>query len=86
MSGYSVELRPKAVREIDRLQPKIRESVLRRIYALAFDPRPHGSQKLVGGHASYRVRVGDYRIIYAIDDVLRTVSVGTVGHRREVYR
>jgi mRNA interferase RelE/StbE len=86
MTTYVVKFRPRAARQIAKLESRIRESVLRKAYALALDPRPHGSQKLYGEPACYRVRVGAYRIIYEIDDDVRRVEVGTVGHRREVYR
>lgn len=51
---------------------------------LAEEPRPHGARKLVGQEA-YRVRAGDYRVIYDIDDPGRAVFIVTIGHRREVY-
>jgi mRNA interferase RelE/StbE len=59
--------------------------VLGRIEALAHTPRPPGAIRLTGGDA-YRIRVGDYRIIYAVADELLVVLIVKVGHRREVYR
>jgi mRNA interferase RelE/StbE len=56
-----------------------------RIAALAHDPRPSGVEKLHGVEGRYRVRQGDYRIIYVIDDALRRVIVLKVRHRREAY-
>jgi len=59
--------------------------VTERIRGLAQNPRPSGSEKL-SGQDRYRIRQGDYRIVYAIDDETRTVEVVKIGHRREVYR
>jgi mRNA interferase RelE/StbE len=53
---------------------------------LATEPRPHGCEKLTGATSMYRVRQGQYRIIYLVDDAARSVDVLKVGHRREVYR
>jgi mRNA interferase RelE/StbE len=55
------------------------------IDALALEPRPHGAVRLAG-RDDYRVRVGDYRVVYAVDDDERLVTVGRIAHRREVYR
>jgi mRNA interferase RelE/StbE len=60
--------------------------MLASIETLAFQPRPRRSQKLTGSESSYRIRVGDYRILYEVDDQSRIVSVFAIGHRREVYR
>jgi mRNA interferase RelE/StbE len=57
-----------------------------RIQALSTDPRPPGCEKLSGHPDRYRVRQGDYRVVYSVDDVERVVLVVKVGHRREVYR
>jgi len=59
--------------------------VTERIRGLAQNPRPSGSEKL-SGQDRYRIRQGDYRIVYAVDDETRTVEVVKIGHRREVYR
>ncbi|MFN0280034.1 MAG: type II toxin-antitoxin system RelE family toxin [Pyrinomonadaceae bacterium] len=59
--------------------------ILSRAKALADDPRPPNSQKLSGHKEQYRIRQGDYRILYAIEDFRLTVTVVKVGHRREVY-
>ena len=59
--------------------------MIQRIQGLASHPRPTGYQKL-SGQSQYRIRQGDYRILYAIDDTRRTVEIIKIGHRREVYR
>jgi mRNA interferase RelE/StbE len=74
------------VKEIESIGPKKeRQRVVAKIQGLADDPRPPGSQKL-SGQERYRVRQGEYRIVYGIDDAGLTVGVVKVGHRREVYR
>ncbi len=64
---------------------KLKKRLDEAIESLAGDPRPHGSRKLAGASDRYRVRVGDHRIIYRIDDGRVTVLVLVIGHRREVY-
>ncbi len=85
MNEYRIEFRPAALRElrkIDRLaQPRIQGAIT----LLAQDPRPPASRPL-RGREGYRLRVGDYRIIYTIDDGVLLIVVVTIGHRREVYR
>ncbi|MFP5451918.1 MAG: type II toxin-antitoxin system RelE family toxin [Thermoleophilia bacterium] len=83
MSRYRIELRPAAVRALQKLDPPARRRVQGAIALLADDPRPPAARPL-RGRPAYRVRVGDYRIIYTVtDDVLLVVVA--LGHRREVY-
>ncbi|HEX2704383.1 MAG TPA: type II toxin-antitoxin system RelE/ParE family toxin [Candidatus Lustribacter sp.] len=85
MSTYRVELRPAAVRALRTLDPQVRGRIQGTIALLAQDPRPPAARALQG-RPGLRVRVGDYRIIYTVqDDVLLLVVVVTLGHRREVY-
>ena len=85
MAAYSVLVTRSAEKEIDHLPVAIRRLVVRRILALADDPRPHGSQKLTG-EDKYRIRQGDYRVVYTIEDAVVTVTVVRVAHRSDVYR
>ena len=85
MSEYRVALKSSAEKEFFRLQDEISARILPRIKALAIDPRPHGSIKLKGGKDAWRIRVGDYRVIYIVDDEMRKVEVTRIAHRREVY-
>ena len=85
MAAYSVLITRSAEKEIAHLPVGIRRLVVRRIQALAHDPRPHGSQKLTG-EEKYRIRQGDYRVVYTIEDAIITVTVVRVAHRSEVYR
>ena len=85
MSRYRVEVRPAALRALRKIDPKMRPRIEGAIALLAEDPRPPASRPLTG-RAGYRVRVGDYRIIYTIEDDVLLVVVVTLGHRRDVYR
>ena len=83
--AYRIELRPAALRALRRIDPADLPRVRGAIELLARDPRPPASRPL-RGRDGWRLRVGDYRILYTIhDDVLRIVVV-TMGHRRDVYR
>ena len=84
---YSVEATPHARRELERLSPQMRDRVLSEFVALGADPRPVGAIALRGTAAgSYRLRVGDYRIGYVVDDKARTVSVWEIGDRKRFYQ
>jgi mRNA interferase RelE/StbE len=87
VAEYRLLIKPSAAKEIEAVgQKKDRQRIVNRIRALASEPRPAGSEKLAGAEERYRVRQGQFRIVYAIDDASRTVEVVKVGHRREVYR
>jgi mRNA interferase RelE/StbE len=83
--SYSLVIKKSAERELRTIPKPDLRRVTERMRGLAQDPRPTGSEKL-SGQDRYRVRQGDYRIIYAVDDETRTVQVVKIGHRREVYR
>ena len=82
---YQVRLAPAAVRQLRTLDPPGRRRVQAAIELLAEDPRPPGARQLVGGAGEWRVRTGDFRIIYDIRDGELLVLVVKVGHRRDVY-
>jgi mRNA interferase RelE/StbE len=84
VSGYRIELRPAARRALAKLDPSVQPRIRGAIALLGQDPRPPASRRLQG-RPEYRVRVGDYRIIYAIEDGVLLVIVITLGHRREIY-
>jgi mRNA interferase RelE/StbE len=83
---YPVELRPAALRDLRKLDLTIRRRIGASIDHLAQEPRPAEVGKLQGQENRYRIRVGEYRIIYEIEDRVLLVLVLRVGHRREVYR
>jgi mRNA interferase RelE/StbE len=82
---YRHFIKPSAVKEIESLPKRDRPRVVQRIQRLSIEPRPPASEKL-SGEEKYRVRQGQFRIVYAIDDAARTVLVVKVGHRRDIYR
>jgi mRNA interferase RelE/StbE len=86
MPAYTLDMRPRARRALRQLDPTAQQAITAAIDALAADPRPPGAVPIKGHRPYLRVRVGDYRIIYAIDETTRAVRVAVVGHRREVYR
>ena len=83
--AYAVILRRAAEKELNRLPEKVHQRIARKLLELENGPGPHGAQKLQG-HDGYRIRIGDYRVLYLIDDGVKTVELLAVGHRREVYR
>lgn len=83
---YQVSILPAALRQLAKLPRIVQERIQRRIDALSADPRPRGTKALAGRSGFYRLRVGNYRVIYKVRDEILTVSVVRVGHRREVYR
>ncbi|MBW4079609.1 MAG: type II toxin-antitoxin system RelE/ParE family toxin [Acidobacteria bacterium] len=85
MSTYEIEFRPAALRELRKMDRSTQPRVRGAIALLAQDPRPPASRQL-RGRDGYRLRVGDYRIIYTIDDGVLLIVVVTIGHRREVYQ
>lgn len=84
MSRYKIELRPAAARALRKLDPQVARRVQAAIALLAEDPRPPASRPL-RGRPAWRVRVGDYRVIYTIEDDLLLIVVVTLGHRRDIY-
>lgn len=83
---YRIEVAPAALRQLRKLDSQARRRVQAAIELLADQPRPPGATKLSGGEGEWRVRTGDYRIIYEIHDQALLVLVIAVGHRRDVYR
>ena len=83
--SYQVLLKRSAEKELDALPASVRGRIAVRLLDLEENPRPVGVAKLQG-QASYRLRVGDYRVLYTIDDTGKLVTIYAIGHRREVYR
>lgn len=83
---YRVEFKPSAARALTKLDRETQRRIIQKAEALAVDPRPQGVEKLAGEQDAYRVRSGDYRIIYEIRDDILLVMVLKVGHRRDIYR
>ena len=83
---YSLTIMPHAMRQLSRLTGKQAMRIQDKIDALADNPRPPGTVKLTAEDNLYRVRVGDYRIVYRIEDRRLVVLIVRIGHRREIYR
>ena len=86
MAAYTIDVRPHARRSLRQLDPSAREAIAEIIDGLATDPRPPGCLPLTGHRPYLRVRSGDYRVIYTVDDSARVVTIAALGHRREIYR
>jgi mRNA interferase RelE/StbE len=82
---YSVEVKQSAQRELDALDDRLFTRIDRKILALAGDPRPAGCKKLRGYKDQWRIRVGDWRVLYIINDEAKVVSVTRIAHRGEAY-
>jgi mRNA interferase RelE/StbE len=85
VADYQVALTSSAERELKRLSRTMVARLAPRVESLAADPRPLGCKKLRGGDKEWRIRVGDYRVVYTIDDARLLVEVTRIRHRREVY-
>ena len=83
--AYTVTLNRPAQKEIRALDAGVRLRVIEELRALAGEPRPPGCRKLVGARNRWRVRVGDYRVIYTIEDADRAVQIVAVRHRSKAY-
>ncbi len=84
--SYRVDLSNRAKRDVAALSPQVQTRILKALRTLEANPRPPGVEKLKGEDDAYRLRVGDYRILYEVHDEVLLVLVVKVGHRREVYR
>ena len=86
MAGYKVSLARSARKQLFALDPAVAQRIVSRLEALAENPRPPGCVRLQGARHLWRVRVGDYRIVYEIDESTRMVDVSIIRHRRDAYR
>jgi mRNA interferase RelE/StbE len=85
VAKYSLEIKRSAQKELDALDDALFTRIDRKILALADDPRIAGCKKLRGYKDQWRVRAGDWRVLYVIDDAAKLVTITRVAHRREVY-
>jgi mRNA interferase RelE/StbE len=87
VAPYRLSIKPSAGKELEAVGSKAdRTRIIAKISALATNPRPHGSEKLAGHDDRYRVRQGNYRVVYEINDRASQITIYKIGHRREVYR
>lgn len=85
MADYLVALTSSAAKELNKLSSLLVARIVPRLEGLARAPRPPGCKKLWGGDNEWRIRIGDYRAVYTIDDAKRKVEVTRIAHRNEVY-
>ena len=83
--SYQIKFKPSAEKKFFSLPIKIQDKLEKKIDLLSGNPRPQGVKKLVGANSIYRIRSGDYRIIYEIKDKVLLILVLAVGHRKDVY-
>ncbi len=86
MADYDITFARSARRELAGMERKTAQRILRRIEDLADDPRPPGCRKLQGGGELWRIRLGEYRVVYSVDDGAGIIDIIAVRHRRDVYR
>ncbi len=84
--SYKVEILKGALKQLKKLSPELQERIQVKIDDLAIEPRTNGVKKLKGKENAYRIRVGEYRVIYDIFDDILVVNVIEVGHRSKVYK
>lgn len=84
--AYSILLAPPAERQLKALTEPVQKRIVKRLRTLKENPRPHGVKKLAGEEDLYRIREGDYRIVYTIQDKKLIILVVKIGDRKEVYR
>ena len=85
MDDYVVEIKPSARKELDALPDSVLSRVIRKMDSLGQQPRPSGCKKLKGYKDQWRLRVGDWRVLYIIDNAAKLVSITRIAHRRDVY-
>ena len=86
MAEYAIVFARSARKELEALAKPLSSRLLARIESLGRTPRPAGCRKLAGAPSLWRIRIGDYRVLYAVDDQARLIDVIAVRHRREAYR
>ena len=86
MASYKIEWKQSAKKELKKLDKQIIPRILQAVENLANNPYSSGSKKLIGSDSIYRIRVGDYRIVYNIKSSVLIIEIIKVGHRREIYR
>ena len=84
---YTISIKPSALKEINKLSQPIIKKIGKAIDNLSKNPRPDGVKKLKGSDEElYRIRIGDYRIVYSIEDEIKIIDILKVGHRKDIYK
>jgi mRNA interferase RelE/StbE len=84
--AYAIQFKPLALRQLEKLPRDVQKRLAAKIESLRDDPLPHGCKKMAGIPDTWRIRTGDYRIVYQVHRGILLVLVLTVGHRKEIYR
>lgn len=85
MEKFSIDFKKSAVKELKKINKLDLQKIIKKISSLCINPKPEGSQKLTSCKL-YRIRQGDYRIVYFIDDDKSEIQIVKIGHRKEIYR
>ncbi len=83
---YEIKFEKCALKDFESLSKRQAEKIAKQVAFLKENPRPPGTKKLKGRNSLYRVRVGDYRIVYAVEDDVCVILIVRVGHRKEIYK
>ena len=83
---YLIRFKKSAEKEIEKLPASVVKKIAPAINSLAKDPRPKGAKKLESKEEIWRIRIGDYRVLYAIEDVIKIIEVRNIGHRKDIYK
>jgi mRNA interferase RelE/StbE len=87
MSGtFTIKIRRQALKQLERIPLLFRSKIEKAIDQLAQNPYPHGCKKLAGEDALWRIRIGDYRVIYLVATTIRIVEIHEIGHRQSIYK
>lgn len=86
MESYRIEFTRSAEKDLRKIDRSRVAAILHKVEQLQLDPRPNGSKKLAGADRTYRIRIGDYRVVYEIEDDVLVVLVIRIAHRKDVYR
>jgi len=85
VAKYKLQIKPSAAKELKRLPKTDLQKVIKKIQSLSSDPRPVGCEKL-SGEEKYRIRQGNYRVVYSIEDDKLIIFIVKIGHRRDIYK
>jgi len=83
---YSIRFKKSAEKEIEKLPVSVVKRIIPAIDDLALNPRPKGSKKLESKEEIWRIRIGDYRVLYSIEDVIKIIEIRHIGHRKDIYK
>jgi mRNA interferase RelE/StbE len=84
--GYQVNFKTSALKSLGKIPKEMQSRILEKASGLSIDPRPAGASMLTGPDRLWRIRIGDYRVVYLIDEQKRVIDIRIIAHRREIYR